>query len=275
MSAERTFQWSKAFYASGAIAPRRIIMGDVGDTAGTRAAQATGPNALLIGVGYIPDSYRDPIVMGQTPPAIQVLNGHPFDCQMGGIVEVDAAANMGPWVWVTSDANGRAVPAADGNHSIGFTTRGVSNGNVVTVAIHQTRLSFGANVTSSPAELNLFDNAPANAVFTIGTEAANVINVAAQLRNADNQNIVGRRAISAYLSGVSTGGDLAAAPSGGVAIGANGLLTEPIADRSFQAITGANGLFDINITEATVRTLHLVLVFPSGAIQVSSAIQFV
>ena len=111
--------------------------------------------------------------------------------------------------------------------------------------------------------------------FTVGSEAADVINVQVQLKDASGSNLGQRGSIFGYLSSTSSGSALATAPSGGAAIaGGNGLLIEQIADRAFQMVSTAAGLVSINITEVGATTFYLVLCRPDGRLDISGAITF-
>lgn len=115
-----------------------------------------------------------------------------------------------------------------------------------------------------------------DAKFTIGAEAANVINVAIQLTDA-NYNDLGYRAhLRAYLSDDANGDSVVAtAPSGAVAIGTDGLLYDvDAAKKMFFLTSESDGDIDINITEAGAKTLYLVLCLPNGKLKVSGAITF-
>lgn len=125
------------------------------------------------------------------------------------------------------------------------------------------RLSDGADPDSKAADY-------------VEYSATDVINVAVQLEDWLNQNEMGERAsIFAYLSDDANGDSIAAtAPSGGVAIGTDGLLIPVVANKAFQLISEADGDIDINITEADQDTWYLVLVMPNGRLVVSGAIAF-
>lgn len=120
-------------------------------------------------------------------------------------------------------------------------------------------------------------NAHLDATFTIGAEAANVINVAIQLKSDKAQaNMAARRALFAYFSDDANGDSIVAtAPSGTVVIGTNGVLYDVgAAKKVFQLVSEAAGTIDINITEVGIKTLYLVLVMPNGRLVPSGAITF-
>lgn len=119
-------------------------------------------------------------------------------------------------------------------------------------------------------------NAHLDASFVIGAEAGNVINVGIQLKYDKSQADTVRRAVHAYLSDDANGDSIVAtAPSGAVAIGTDGVLYDiGAAKKHFFLVSESDGDIDINITEAGVKTLYLVLVMPNGRLVPSSAITF-
>lgn len=119
-------------------------------------------------------------------------------------------------------------------------------------------------------------NAHLDASFVIGAEAGNVINVGIQLKYDKSQADTVRRAVHAYLSDDANGDSIVAtAPSGAVAIGTDGVLYDiGAAKKHFFLVSESDGDIDINITEAGVKTLYLVLVMPNGRLVPSTAITF-
>lgn len=118
-------------------------------------------------------------------------------------------------------------------------------------------------------------NLKIDADFTVGTEAANAINVAIQLVDRLNGNEVGERvALPWYLSSDANGDAIATAPDGGAAIGTDGLLIEWTANVSGLVISESDGDIDITLTESSTGTWYLVLVAPDGKLLVSGAITF-
>lgn len=111
--------------------------------------------------------------------------------------------------------------------------------------------------------------------MTVGAEAANVINVACVAEWMNNEPADRRVALPWYLSTDPEGDNIAAtAPTGGVAIGTDGVLIESIADKHGLAVTSVAGKLDVNITDVGTPTFYLVVVLPSGDLVVSSAITF-
>lgn len=114
-----------------------------------------------------------------------------------------------------------------------------------------------------------------NAVFTVSSENSDVINVSVQLKDKVGTNLAIVASIQIYLSDNSDGSTLAStAPSGGIAIGTNGLLLPIISDKYSTAISTSSGIFDIDITEVTGKTFYVVAILPLGNIVVSSAVTF-
>ena len=115
-----------------------------------------------------------------------------------------------------------------------------------------------------------------DADFTVGSEAANVINVAVQLVDRLNGNEVAEAVpLMWYLSSDAAGQSVASAPSAGTAIGTDGTIIAEITAEVFgYAITEADGDIDFDIEEAGSGTWYLNLVMPDGKREVSGAITF-
>jgi hypothetical protein len=121
------------------------------------------------------------------------------------------------------------------------------------------------------------NNYPFTAEITVGTEAANVINVAVQLKNANNENMDAVYQVECYLSDSADGsGVTAGVPDADVAIGTDGtILYEHVTDAVFRIQTSSTGLFDLDIGDTTgTPTWYLVLVLPNGQEVISAAITF-
>lgn len=106
--------------------------------------------------------------------------------------------------------------------------------------------------------------------------ATDTINVAVQLVDRENGNEIAERiAMSWYLSADAYGNAIAtAAPSGGIAIGTDGLLIEWTANLAGLVTSEADGDIDVNLIETGDKTFYLVLVAPDGKLLVSGAINF-
>ncbi len=112
--------------------------------------------------------------------------------------------------------------------------------------------------------------------FVIGAEAANVINVAIQLKDRRNGNeLTCRASIGWYLADDANGDTPSSvAPSGGIAIGTDGALIEWTANLSGVAVSEVDGDIDVNITEAGAKSYYLILIMPDGKLVSSGAITF-
>lgn len=113
-----------------------------------------------------------------------------------------------------------------------------------------------------------------DAVFTLGAENTNVINVGVSLRKYGTKADQ-RLALHYWLSSDAAGDALATDP-GTTAIGTDGtLLVEPVDDLIGMVVTEADGDFDLNITHTGTSGFYLNLVVPgSGRVVTSPIIQF-
>lgn len=116
-----------------------------------------------------------------------------------------------------------------------------------------------------------------DADFIIGNEALDVINVAIQLKDFAGNALTNRACIYAYMSDDEYGDSVAAGAStpDSVAEGTYGILEDIEAGKAFMLTSGADGIIDIDITEASgADTFYLVLVMANGKLVVSNAITF-
>ena len=134
------------------------------------------------------------------------------------------------------------------------------------------------NPTKARAKMSKFSshkNLKIDAKFTVGVEGSDAINVAVQLKDRNNGNELAERVgLAWYLSSDANGDAIAAAPSGGIAIGTDGLLLEWTNNVSGLVVSEADGDIDVTLTEAGAGTWYLVLVAPDGKLLVSGAITF-
>lgn len=115
---------------------------------------------------------------------------------------------------------------------------------------------------------------PMDASFTIGAEAANAINVVIQLQDKDGNDLANRGTVHFYLSSDANGDALATAPTGGIAIGTDGLCIETLADQAGILVSESDGDIDVTITDIGTPTIYLVLIMPLGHRVISGAITF-
>lgn len=126
-------------------------------------------------------------------------------------------------------------------------------------------------VTLAAAVSALMQGAP---TFTIGEEANDVINVAVQLKDAAGTAIASKHSVNVWLSDTAGGAECAAAPSGTVVIGTDGvIIASHTAKLNHQIVTGADGKFDLNITEAGEKTLYVNVEY-QGKVYSSGAVTF-
>ena len=113
--------------------------------------------------------------------------------------------------------------------------------------------------------------------FVIGAKAANAINVALQLQNAQGKSISGVAHVEAYLSDNADGSTLTATvPTSTTVIGVNGkILVVGVTDKVFTLITDSSGRVDLTFTQtASPVTYYLVVRMPDGSLVVSGAVTF-
>jgi hypothetical protein len=110
--------------------------------------------------------------------------------------------------------------------------------------------------------------------FTIGDEAADVINVALQLKNPKFEALGTKGHVRCYLAADEDGNTLATPPTT-LAIGTNGLLVvEETSNGVFTLVSEDDGTIDIDITIATAAEYWLVVMMPDGSVRISDAITF-
>ncbi len=111
--------------------------------------------------------------------------------------------------------------------------------------------------------------------FTVGAEAADVINVAVQLNDPEGTALAEVGVLDFYLATDAAGlNPVTTAPSGGIAIGTDGALIESVANIAGTMISEVDGDIDIDITEVGIFTFYLVARLPCGGLAISSAITF-
>ena len=120
-----------------------------------------------------------------------------------------------------------------------------------------------------------WESGAVNAVsFTIGAEAANVINVGIQLKDK-GLDVAERVSVLAYLSDDANGDSVAGTAPTSVAIGTDGVAIPLVAGKCFLLTSEADGDIDIDITlSAGADTWYLVIVLPDGRLVPSGAITF-
>ena len=121
--------------------------------------------------------------------------------------------------------------------------------------------------------VDTIDSRAANCSFTVGAEAANVINVAVQVQDEEGNDVSGRYAIELLLLDDADGDAFNTDNYTTIAIGTDGALVEIVADKVLRVITESDGDVDIDITLASgAATSYLAMVKPDGTLAVSGAI---
>ena len=115
-----------------------------------------------------------------------------------------------------------------------------------------------------------------SATITVGTEAANVINVSIQLVDVNGTALATKAYLPMYLSSDSAGLTIEGSGPDSWAIGTDGILIANGGDSviSGALISEADGDIDINMTHVGADTFYMNLVMPDGRIVTSGAITF-
>jgi hypothetical protein len=113
MAAGRNELLNKTFTAGDTINNGRIICFG---TADNLAIQSSSASSLSFGIAKVPQGSRQRIVQtGSTPPTVPVVTiaaNERFDVVISGTADVEYGANVTRGQLLTSDAQGRAIPAA-------------------------------------------------------------------------------------------------------------------------------------------------------------------
>lgn len=117
-------------------------------------------------------------------------------------------------------------------------------------------------------------NAVADVNFTVGAEAANVINVVCQAVDADGNDVDEQVALPYYLSADGNGDSIGTVHSTVPAIGTDGLLVPSGGDSGLTglAVFETDGDLDIDFEDTGTGTVHLCFVLPTGDVAISGAI---
>lgn len=206
---------------------------------------------------------------------VTITAGEAAGTGTGGDVDILSGASAG----ATGTAGSVAIDAGPATGGTAGTIEvGVTNASGVSVGKSGGALTLrGTSMTVHEDELNKLDGAPLGApTFTVGSDTGTEINVAIQLKDGHGDDLAVRGSVFAYLSDDANGDSIAAVPpSGGLAIGTDGLMI-PIGATSpaFLLVSESDGDIDIDITEAGGATWYLVIVLPNGLLAVSGAITF-
>lgn len=111
--------------------------------------------------------------------------------------------------------------------------------------------------------------------FTVGDQDGDAITVNVQLKGQGFKNLARVGHVGWYLSAQDDGSDLAAAASGGVAAGDNGVVVSEVTGRKGTAVCSDTGEIDFVITDNTTRSVYLCILLPDGSVKVSDEVAFV
>lgn len=171
--------------------------------------------------------------------------------ESGGEVEIQSGGTLDLQSGCTVDASGTVTVS--------------STGSIVVESGGQINVESGGNIGRI-----------CGVTFTIGAEAANVINVGLQLTDAAGNDLDEIGTVFAFLSDASTGiGISGTAPATSVAIGTDGaIIKEHTTKLAWTLQSEADGDIDLDITETGADTWYMVVVLPDGTSVVSGAITF-
>ena len=217
--------------------------------------------------------------------SLDVESGGEIDIESGGalkIAGVDVTPELAALNGVTASAaelnilDGVTASTAELNILDGVTATAAELNILDGVTATAAELNILDGVTATAAEVNALDGAPMDATLVVGAEGGGTtINVAIQLKDLAGDDLAVRGSVLAYLSDDANGDSIAAAaPSGGWAIGTDGLLIPVVANKCAQLVSEADGDIDVNVVEAGAATWYVILVLPNGKLKASGAVTF-
>ena len=224
---------------------------------------------------YGPKVYRQ-----QGGDRMVVASGGSLDVESGGEIDIESGGALKiAGVDVTPELaalNGVTASAAELNILDGVTASTAELNILDGVTATAAELNILDGVTATAAEVNALDGAPMDATLVVGAEGGGTtINVAIQLKDLAGDDLAVRGSVLAYLSDDANGDSIAAAaPSGGWAIGTDGLLIPVVANKCAQLVSEADGDIDVNVVEAGAATWYVILVLPNGKLKASGAVTF-
>lgn len=126
-----------------------------------------------------------------------------------------------------------------------------------------------------PRRRSPYASGPTTVTWTVGAEAANAITVTGVVKGP-NGRALANTVLDVYLSGTASGADIVGtAPTGGVAVGANGkILASLVANKMVKVRTDSDGIFKLVLTDTGTPTFYLHAVLPDGTTVASGAVTF-
>lgn len=249
----------RAYLAGAAVNPYRFVVQSADNT----VIQASAVTSVIIGVSG----------------DIAVASGLMVDVSTLELTKIELGGTVTRGDMLTSDADGKGIElsstilSAQSARCGAIALQSGVSGDIIDVCAVPQMVSMFENVTATANEVDTLAGAIGSAIITIGAEAANVINVGIQLKDADGADLAVRSTLYAYLSDDANGDSIVAtAPDGGVAIGTDGLAVPLVANKAFMLTSESDGDIDLNITESGAKTEYLILITPNGKLVASTAI---
>jgi hypothetical protein len=209
---------------------------------------------------------------GVAKAGIAVVAGADKNVDVLAVADLKLGAGAGTSVTSTAAELNLLDTAEAGVAKAGIALVAGADKNVDVLAVADLKLGAGAgtSVTSTAAELNKQHGAPLDASFVIGAEGGDAINVGIQLKDADGVDLAVRGMVKAYLSDDAAGDSLAAAaPSGGCAIGTDGVLV-PLTPALTNALM-VDGALAIDATPEKFKTTQTAAFLINGVSHVKAA----
>ena len=199
--------------------------------------------------------------------ALDVASGSDLDIESGAHLDVESGG-------VLNVLTGGEVVFAAGSTVTGLNTSATFASSAEAIAGVVTDKEIAPDTLKDAMNAKLAA-LPWDADFVIGAEGANKINVGIQLNDIAGVALAVRGSVNAYLSDDANGDSIAAAaPSGGVAIGTDGLAVPVVAGKFLKLVSESDGDIDLDITEAGAATWYLIVELPNGKLVASTAITF-
>ena len=214
----------------------------------------------------------DGVTAGTVTASKAVVVGSNKNLDVLAIADLKLGAGAGTSVTSTAAELNLLDTAEAGVAKAGIALVAGADKNVDVLAVADLKLGAGAgtSVTSTAAELNKQHGAPLDAAFVIGAEGGDAINVGIQLKDADGVDLAVRGMVKAYLSDDAAGDSLAAAaPSGGCAIGTDGVLV-PLTPALANALM-VDGNLAIDATPEKFKTTQTAAFLINGVSHVKAA----
>lgn len=139
-------------------------------------------------------------------------------------------------------------------------------------SIHGRRLGISPEGNLAGNELEITREA-VDCTITVGDEAANVRDIAIQLKDLNGDDIKSRQAVELLVL-LDANGDAFAATGGstGIELDTDGALLPIVAKKYFKAISEADGDIDLTWTDTGTEAAYLGVLLPNGRLVISDAL---